>query len=219
MQYLALMRPDISYAVNKLSQYMHRPTTDHWQAVKRVLRYLSGTLTHGIFLPQQKHSMLHVFSDADWAGDSDDYVSTNGYIIYLGSQPISWTSKKQKGVARSSTEAEYRSVANTAAEVRWVVSLLRELGLLIQQTPTIYCDNIGATYLCANPVFHSRLKHIALDYQFVRALIQQGILRVSQGSTHDQLADSLTKPLRRTRFQALRSKIGVQTLPPFEGAC
>ena len=214
LQYLALTRPDISYAINKLSQYMHRPTTDHWQAVKRVLRYLSGTLTHGIFLQKQKNPMLHAFSDADWAGYSNEYVSTNAYIIYLGSQPISWTSKKQKGVARSSTEAEYCSVANTAAEVRWVVSLLRELGLPIRQTPTIYCDNIGATYLCANPVFHSRMKHIALDYHFVRALIQQGILRVSHVSTHDQLADSLTKPLPRTRFQDLRNKIGVRTLPP-----
>lgn len=96
LQYLALTRPDISYAVNKLSQYMHKPTTEHWHSVKRVLRYLSGTLSHGIFLPKQNTSALHAFSDADWAGDTDDYVSTNAYIIYIGSQPISWTSKKQK---------------------------------------------------------------------------------------------------------------------------
>lgn len=118
LQYLALTRPDISYAVNRLSQFMHQPTTDHWQAVKRVLRYLSGTLHLGIFLRKQHQPHLHAFSDADWAGDSDDYVSTNGYIIYLGSQPVSWTSRKQKGVARSSTEAEYRAVANAAAELR-----------------------------------------------------------------------------------------------------
>ncbi|XP_033134130.1 uncharacterized protein LOC103837662 isoform X1 [Brassica rapa] len=214
LQYLALTRPDVSYAVNRLSQFMHRPTVDHWNAVKRVLRYLSGTLTHGILLRKQSAPLLHAYSDADWAGDSDDYVSTNGYIVYLGSQPLSWTSKKQKGVARSSTEAEYRAVANTAAEVRWVCSLLTELGVNLSSAPTVYCDNIGATYLCANPVFHSRMKHIAIDYHFVRSQIQSHALRVTHVSTHDQLADGFTKPLQRNQFQNLRAKIGVTKVPP-----
>ena len=213
LQYLALTIPDISYAVNRLSQFMHQPTTDHWQAVKRVLRYLSGTLHHGIFLRKQHQPHLHAFSDADWAGDSDDYVSTNGYIIYLGSQPVSWTSRKQQGVARSSTEAEYRAVANAAAELRWICSLLTELGVSIPSAPTVYCDNVGATYLCANPVFHSRMKHIAINYHFVRGQVQNGLLRVTHVSTHDQLADGLTKPLPRTMFQNLCNKIGVTTVP------
>lgn len=214
LQYLALTRPDISYAVNRLSQFMHKPTTEHWMAVKRLLRYLSGTLGHGIFLKKQQQPTLHAFSDADWAGDSDDYVSTNGYIIYLGANPVSWASHKQKGVARSSTEAEYRAVANTSAELRWICSLLTELGYTLPSTPTIYCDNIGATYLCQNPVFHSRMKHIAIDYHFVRGQIQQGMLRVTHVSTHDQLADGLTKPLPRATFQRLCGKIGVYKLPP-----
>lgn len=214
LQYLALTRPDISYAVNKLSQFMHCPTSDHWQAVKRVLCYLSGTLDHGIFLRKQAATpTLHAFSDADWAGDLDDYVSTNAYIIFLGSQPISWTTKKQTGVARSSTEAEYRAVANTASELRWIVSLLLELGIPITTVPTVYCDNIGATYLCASPVFHSRMKHIALDYHFVRGQIQNKLLRVTHVSTNDQLADGLTKPLTRAPFQTSRFKIGVTTAP------
>ena len=193
---------------------MHKPTSEHLQAVKKVLRYLSGTLSHGLFLRKQQTSSLHAYSDADWAGDSDDYVSTNAYIIYLGSQPISWTSKKQKGVAPSSTEADYRSVANTASELRWICSLLTEMGVTIPTMPIIYCDNIGATYLCANPVFHTRMKHIAIDYHFVRGQIQSGALRVSHVSTKDQLADGLTKPLLRTMFQASRSKIGVSQVPP-----
>lgn len=168
LQYFSLTRPDISYAVNRLSQFMHRPTTCHWLAVKRLLCYLSGTLSHGIYLRIQTHAPLHAFSDADWAGESDDYVSTNGYIVYLGSHPISWTSRKQKGVARSSTEAEYRAVAHTSAELRWICSLLTKLGVMLTSPPTVYCDNIGATYLCQNPVFHSRMKHIAIDYHFVR---------------------------------------------------
>ena len=115
--YLALTHPGVSYAVNKLSQYMHCPTSDHWQAVKRVLRYLYGTFDHGIMLCKQQTSTLHAYSCAEWAGDSDDYVSTNAYLIFLGSQPVSWSTKKQKGVTRSSTEAEYRAVANTASEL------------------------------------------------------------------------------------------------------
>ena len=214
LQYLAFTRPDISYAVSRLSQFMHRPTTEHWQAAKRVLRYLAGTTTHGILLSRRSPLTLHGFSDADWAGDTDDYISTNAYIIYLGSNPVSWSSKKQNGVARSSTEAEYRAVANTASEIWWLCSLLHELGIRIPIVPVIYCDNIGATYLCTNPVFQSRMKHIALDYHFIRQLIQLGALRVSHVSTHDQLADALTKPLARSKFNHACSKIGVTQAPP-----
>lgn len=156
---------------------------------------------------------LHAFSDADWTGDTDDYVSTNAYIIYLCTTPISWSAKKQKGVACSSTEAEY-AVANTASELRWVYSLLTELGIQLPSPPVIYCDNVGATYLCANPVFHSRMKHVALDYHFIRDNVQSGALRVSHVSTKDQLADALTKPLSRARFLELYSKIGVSPAPP-----
>lgn len=172
LQYLAFTRPDIAFSVNRLSQFMHQPTDAHWSAVKRVLRYLSGTLIHGILLRRNNPLSLHAFSDADWAGNSDDFISTNAYIIYLGGHPVSWSSRKQKGVARSSTKAEYRSVANTAVEPRWVCNLLTEMGIRIPHTPVIYCDNVGATYLCANPVFHTRMKHIALDYHFVREQVK-----------------------------------------------
>lgn len=167
LQYLAFTRPDIAFGVNKLSQFMHRPTDIHWQAAKRILRYLTGTPSHDIFISTRYPLILHSFSDADWAGDADDFVSTNAYILYLGSTPIAWSSRKQTGVARSSTEAEYRSVANTAAEIRWVCYLLTELGVTLPSTPVIYCDNVGAKYLSANPVFHSRMKHLALDFHFV----------------------------------------------------
>lgn len=180
---------------------MHRPTDVHFQAAKRVLRYLAGTASHGIYIRRDSPLSLHAFLDADWAGDQDDYLSTNAYIIYLGSTPISWSAKKQSGVARSSTEAEYRAVANTASELCWICSLLTELGIKLPAAPVIYCDNVGATYLCANPVFHSRMKHLALDYHFIRGNVQSGALRVSHVSTLDQIADGLTKPLSRQRFQ------------------
>lgn len=214
LQYLLLTRPDIAFAVNKLSQFMHKPTTTHWTAAKRVLRYLAGTYTAGIFLSRHSNMSLHAYSDADWAGDKDDYTSTGAYVVFLGQHPISWSAKKQTGVARSSTEAEYRAVSATASEVKWLFSLLREVGVKIDSVPTIYCDNIGATYLSANPVFHSRMKHLALDYHFIREQVQNGTLRVTHVSTKDQLADGLTKPLPRTRFGMLFTKIGITQRAP-----
>ena len=214
LQYLSFTRPDIAYSVNKLSQFMHCPTDEHWQAVKRVLRYLAGTLSHGILFRRDTPLSLHAYSDADWAGDTDDFISTNAFILYIGATPIAWSSKKQTGVARSSTEAEYRVVANTAAELRWVCSLLTELGVTLTQPPVVFCDNVGATYLSANPVFHSRMKHLALDFHFVRENVRSGALRVTHVSTKDQLADVLTKPLPRPHFTELIRKIGVVSLPP-----
>ncbi|KAJ0580022.1 putative RNA-directed DNA polymerase [Helianthus annuus] len=209
LQYLAFTRPDVSFAVNKLSQYMHCPTQLHWQALKRVLRYLKGTLYHGLFLNRGSSLDLKVFTDSDWGGISDGGRSTTAYITYLGSNILSWRSPRQKSVSRSSTEAEYKALANGAAEVSWVQNLLVELGLPATSPPTLFCDNAGATYLCANPIYHSRMKHVALDYHFVREKITAGTLRVLHIHSADQLADVLTKPLGRVPFQRLRSKIGV----------
>ena len=192
---------------------MHRPTTEHWFLAKRLLRYLKGTIGHGLLLRRDSPITLHAFSDADWAGNLDDRTSTSAYVLFLGSNAISWSSRKQKSVARSSTEAEYRAVALAASEVLWLSSLLRELLISSPSPPTIFCDNIGATYLCSNPVFHSRMKHIEIDFLFVRDRVQRGQLRVSHVASADQLADSLTKPLSRTRFALLRSKIGVSEMP------
>ena len=111
-------------------------------------------------------------------------------------------------------EAEYRAVANAASEVLWVCSLFTDLRIPLPEMPVLYCDNVGATYLAANPVFHSRMKHIALDFHFIRHHVQAGALRVSHLSTKDQLADALTKPLPRPRFLELMNKIGVTQVPP-----
>ncbi|GKV07965.1 hypothetical protein SLEP1_g19658 [Rubroshorea leprosula] len=209
LQYLNLTRPDITFAVNRLSQFLHAPSDVHMQAAKRILRYLKGSVFHGLLLRRQPLSPLHAFSDSDWAGDKDTLQSTTGFIVFLGSTPISWKACKQKAVARSSTKAEYRALAAASSEVIWVCNILRELGHPVSSPPAIYCDNIGATHLSSNPVMHTRMKHIAIDLHFVRELVDRKLLRVSHISTIDQLADGLTKPLSSARFSQLKSKIGV----------
>ncbi|KAD4981990.1 hypothetical protein E3N88_18661 [Mikania micrantha] len=188
---------------------MHAPTQLHWQALKRVLRYLKGTIHHRLFLNRGSPTQLQAFTDSDWGGIADGGRSTTAYIIYLGSNILSWCSARQKSVSRSSTEAEYKALANGAAELSWVQNLLLELGLSMPKSPTLFCDNAGATYLCANPVYHSRMKHVALDYHFVREKVVGGELQVQHIHSADQLADVLTKPLGRGPFQRLRAKIGV----------
>ncbi|KAJ9555883.1 hypothetical protein OSB04_010497 [Centaurea solstitialis] len=213
LQYLALTRPDIAFAVNKLSQFMHCPTTTHWQALKRLIRYLKGSLDKGINIYRNSPLKLHAFSDSDWAGDKTDYISTGAYIVYLGQNPISWSSKKQRSVSRSSTEAEYRAIAQAASELAWLGNIMLELGISSTTTPTIYCDNIGAVNLSSNPVFHSRMKHLAIDYYFIREKVQAGALHVTPVVNDDQLADALTKPLSRPRLHMLLSKIGLTSRP------
>ena len=137
LQYLNLTRPDLSFAINKLSQFMHKPTTLHLQHLKRLLRYLKSTMNYSILLRKPSSLNLLAYTDADWGGNADDRTSTSAYLIFFGGNPISWTSKKQRSVARSSTEAEYRAVATGATELMWLLKLLHELRVPIQQPPRI----------------------------------------------------------------------------------
>ncbi|KAJ3676869.1 hypothetical protein LUZ60_002593 [Juncus effusus] len=209
LQYATITRPEIAFAVNKVSQFMHSPTDTHWGAVKRILRYLKGIITHGLLLRSSPSLRLQAFSDADWAGCPDYRRSTTGYCIFLGPNLVSWSAKKQATVARSSTEAEYRSLAMATAELVWIQFLLRELHILLKEVPILWCDNIGATYLAINPLFHARTKHIEIDYHFVRELIELKTLQVRFISTKDQIADILTKGLTAPRFTRLRDKLTV----------
>ncbi|KAH0710929.1 hypothetical protein KY284_012356 [Solanum tuberosum] len=211
LQYLSLTKPDISYAVNKLSQFIHTPTDEHWKSVKRVLRYLKETASSGLHIVRSSDSNLYMYADADWAGDPNDIISTSGYIIFFGPNPVSWSSKKQCAVARSSTEAEYKSVANALAEIMWVRNLLHELHVSIWKTPIIYCDNVGVTYLSHNPVFHTRMKHVAVDFAYVRDQVHAHRVNVTHAHACDQLDHTFTKPLRKSAFTRCHSKLGIVT--------
>ncbi|XP_035539541.1 uncharacterized mitochondrial protein AtMg00810-like [Juglans regia] len=213
LQYLSLTRPDIAFSVNKICQFMHNPKHSHWQAVKRLLRYLKQTLNFGILLQKSSSLQIQAFSDADWAGCPDDRRSTGGFCIFLGSNLVSWSSRKQRTVAHSSTEAEYKALANTTAEVLWLQSLLKELHIFLPKAPILWCDNLGATYLSVNPILHSRTKHMEIDFHFVRDRVAAKTIQVAFLPSKDQLADIFTKPIVSTRFSSMRTSLTVVDTP------
>jgi histone deacetylase 1/2 len=143
LQYLTLTRPDLSFAVNKVCQFLSQPTDQHWEAVKRILRYVKGTLDTGLRIRKSNLTGVSIFTDADWAGDIDDRRSTSEFAVFVGPNLISWSAKKQPTVSRSSTEAEYKALGNGVAEAMWVESVLKELGVPRQRTAILWYDNLG----------------------------------------------------------------------------
>ncbi|KAL5543508.1 hypothetical protein UlMin_007292, partial [Ulmus minor] len=207
LQYVTITRLEIAYCVNKVCQFMQNPLDLHWKAVKRILRYLKGTSEEGILLKRSETLNLTGFCDADWGNDLCDRRSTTGYCIFLGRNVVSWSSKKQAVVSRSSTEAEYRSLANATSELIWLQSLLSELKVEIRNPPVLWCDNMSTISLSANPILHSRTKHIELDLYFVREKVMAKELDVHHVPTIDQVADIFTKPLSAQFFQRLKHKL------------
>ena len=151
--YLTVTRPDICYTVQLLSQFMQAPTSVHMQAVKHLLRYLLNSPSQGILLASDSAVQLKAYCDSDWASCPMTRRSTTGYCVLLGDSPISWKSKKEAVVSRSSAEAEYRAMALTCCEVTWLISLLKDLGITKLKPVDLYCDNQAALYIAANPVF------------------------------------------------------------------
>lgn len=166
LNYLTNTRPDLSYTVQTLSQFMHAPRNTHFNALQHTLRYLAGTINQGILLRASCKLTLQAFSDADWASCVDTRRSVTGYVLLFGQSPFTWKSKKHGTVSRSSAEAEYRDMASAAAEVTWVVRLLVELGVTYLKPVELNCDNQSAIYIAKNPVFHERTKHIELNCHF-----------------------------------------------------
>ncbi|KAH0743292.1 hypothetical protein KY290_031285 [Solanum tuberosum] len=178
LHYLSFTRPDRGFAVSKLSQAMHQPFLSHCVALTRLLRYLRSTISFGVLIANETDRRLLAYSDSDWEGDPHDCISTTGYVIYPVSSPISWSSKKQRSISHSSTEAEYRAVAATVSEINWLTHFLQELQFPLTVVPRVLCDNISTTYICANPVFHSRMKHVAIYFHFVREQVEQNSLKL-----------------------------------------
>ncbi|WMV10015.1 hypothetical protein MTR67_003400, partial [Solanum verrucosum] len=172
LQYVTITRLEISYAVNQLCQFMQSSTIAHWSADKRILRYLKRSIPDGLLLRPVSDSCLMAFSDAGWMSDLDDSRSQHGFTLFYVGNLISWSSRKQKVVARSSTEVEYRALAFATIELIWVQQLISELHASLTTPPIVLCDNLSAQFLSRNPVIHQRSKHIRLDYHFIREMVE-----------------------------------------------
>jgi hypothetical protein len=219
--YLTNTRPDIAYATQQLSQFLHKPTVTHFNATCRVVRYLKHSPGRGLLLPRSSDFQILGFSDADWAGCLDTRRSTSGYCFFLGSSLVSWKAKKQVTVSRSSSEAEYRALSSATCELIWLLYLMKDLKIKCNKQPVIYCDSQSAMHIASNPVFHERTKHLEIDCHLVREKVQQGLLRLLPISTEDQLADCLTKALPGPKFNGFVSKLGLKDIykPKLERGC
>lgn len=167
LQWLTMTRPDISFALNRLSQFLKSPTTDHWMACKRILRYLSSSPTKALTFASGSLLDLQAFSDADWAGCLDDRKSTSGYVVYLGGNLLSWSSKKQNVIAQFSTKSEYRSLAHAASELIWIQSILTELELPVSTCPVF--DRLALAYVSGS--FFSQISPLSVYFSVVLCLI------------------------------------------------
>ncbi|XP_071909660.1 uncharacterized protein [Coffea arabica] len=205
--YLSHTRPDIAFPVSIVSQFMHSPGSEHFEAIHRILRYLKGTPGKGIFFKARGHLQVEAYTDADWAGCITDRRSTSGYCTYVGGNLVTWRSKKQNVVARSSAEAEFRAVAQGICEVIWIRRILQELKVSEVLPMKLYCDNKAAISIAHNPVLHDRTKHVEVDKHFIKEKIEGGVVCMTYVPTRDQVADLLTKSLPKKQFDLLVSKL------------
>ena len=168
-------------------------------------------MNYGLKIRRSKSMMVSAFSDADWARCVDDRRSTGGFVVFLGDNLVSWTARKQATVSRSSTEAEYKALANATAEVMWVQKLLTELRIDHPLAARLWCDNLGAKYLSTNPVFHARTKHIEIDFHFVRERVAKKLLDIRFINSGDQLADGFTKAITAAKLRQFRVNLNLSS--------
>ena len=202
-------RPDISAAVGMLSKFMADPGVNHWVGVKRVLRYLRGTHNYGLVFVGDNDDALIGYSDSDWAGDVVTRRSTSGYVFQFGNSTVSWSSRRQATVAKSSTEAEYVALSMATQEAVWLRRLLSDVGLQVDTATTIYEDNQGAIDLSKNPKHHNRTKHIDVSFHFTRERMAAKEIDVSYIPTEHNLADVMTKGLGKVPYEKFREWLGV----------
>ena len=207
--YLCHTRPDIAYAVSIVSRYMHEPRSGHLDIVYRILRYLKGSPGKGLWFKSNGHLGVDGYSDADWASCLDDRRSTSGYCVFVGGNLVSWRSKKQPVVSKSTAEAEYRAMSQGLSEMLWVRNLLSELKVLRQGHLNVWCDNQSAISIANNPVQHDRTKHVEIDRFFIKEKLDAGIIKISYVSSGQQVADCLTKGLGTKECNWACDKMGM----------
>ncbi|XP_071905821.1 uncharacterized mitochondrial protein AtMg00810-like [Coffea arabica] len=207
LNYLTITRPDISFAVQQVSQFMQAPRHLHLAAVRRIVRYLKGTSSRGLFFLANSPIRLIAYSDADWAGCSDTRRSVTGWCMFLGTSLVSWKSKKQDRVSKSSTESEYRAMSSACSEIVWLRGLLGELGFPQKGSTPLHADNTSAIQIAANPVFHERTKHIEVDCHSIRESYDAQVISLPHIPTDLQIADVFTKALSKNRHHFLVDKL------------
>ena len=207
LNYLTITRPDLSFAVQQVSQFMHSPRHLHMAAVRRIIRYVKGTASRGLFFPAGSSIQLAAYSDADWAGCPNTRRSVTGWCMFLGDSLISWKSKKQDRVSKSSTESEYRAMSAACSEITWLRGLLAELGFSQSNPTSLHADNTSAIQIATNPVYHERTKHIEVDCHYIREAVATRLISLPHVPTTLQVADLLTKSHTRQRHQFLVGKL------------
>ena len=207
--YLTNTRPDISFAVSVVSQFMHSPRSSHLDAVYHILRYLKTCPGLGLFYESGEQYGLSCFTDADYAGSKSDRRSTSGFCTFLGNHLLSWKSKKQAVVSRSSAEAEYRAMAHGTCELLWLRSLLFELGFPVDGSSTLFCDNKSAILLASDSVLHERTKHIEVDIHFIREKVRSGVINPSFVPSSNQTADMFTKSVGPSLLKSSLGQLGL----------
>ncbi|GJY94827.1 ribonuclease H-like domain-containing protein [Tanacetum coccineum] len=207
--YLTHTRPDISYSVHCLSQFMHKPLKSHLKIALKVLRYLKNNPGIGVHIVKQPKVSLEAFVDADWAKCVVTRKSVTGFCIKLNGSLVSWKSKKQNTLSKSSAEAEYRAMASVTSEIVWILKILKDLNWEHFMPVNMFCDSQAAIKIAANPVFHERTKHLEIDLHFVREKILSGVLKTQKISSADQTADIFTKGLDKLQHDKLVKQMGL----------
>ena len=210
MYLMVSTRPDLAFAVGSLSQFMANPSEEHVVAVKRVLRYLKGTAACGLKLGNCPEACFNAYSDSDHAADTNDRKSVSGYAVLYGHGAVIWSSKKQSCVSVSSTEAEYVAASEATMDLAWIRQLLADLQKPPGGPTKLYIDNESAVKLAVNPVFHSRTKHIDVRYHFIRDMVEKKQIEPARVDTKDNIADSLTKPVPKTKFEMCAEGLGLE---------
>jgi len=210
--YLSHTRPDIAYTVSLVSQLMHSLSEGHMEAVFRILRYLKASPEKGLMFRKYNHLNIDGYTDADWAGNIIDRKSTSGYFTFVGGNLVTWRSKKQKVMALSNAEAEFRGMAKGLCELLWLRELVEEIGYSSSPLMRLFYDNKAAIQIAQNPVQHDRTKHVEIDQYFIKEKLEVKIVQFPFVKSENQLADILTKVVSSKVFHNSLDKLGIEDI-------
>jgi hypothetical protein len=210
--YITTSRPDIMHVVGMVGRYQAAPKQSHLLVVKRIFRYLKGTMDYGLWYPRNQNFQLSVYSDIDWANYVDERKSTSGGAFFLGDSLVSWLRKKQGSISLSTTEVEYIATTTCCTQVLWMIQTLADFEVKFTASIPIHCDNTSAISLSKNPMFHSKTKHIPIKYHFLREQVTNIVVSLHYIPSKYQIVDIFTKKLAKSQFEYLHEKLGMNPL-------